>query len=866
MKKYIIGILAILGIYFVIAGNTSILSRFYATLMQTDSVKYNPTTTVYPFTWVIFHGNSYTTGTGATTLDSTYPYVMALSYLGSYGLTSYGVSGTGMLTAAGSNLANVNKSSPDTNTAMISVLVGLNDFRRSGYNVLTFKKFINGYMSIWANTYIKNWTAGFASGGAITRYGSWTSYNGASVGGKSGANLAAYTGTFNDSLVYVQPTADSTIYVGFIGSKTQFSPSVQVYIDGVRVDSFSLNNQYDSITDGGSYGDNSRGPMGRLYRGLSLSSPHRLKIINSASGNMPVDYVGSLLDASSTMAKPLLAFHIPYLPASGYAVSPNLGSLATTDSANYKMDSLFNALPKYTVYIVNTNAFTNTTTDMFSDSIHRNNQGYRHIAQGALSALPLSIIGVNASVGNSLFTNSRVQVGTNNGVQKVAWVSDILGAAGGDRAVQYSQSGVTTGDPYNFPWDYTNKRLGIGGGAAATPAEKLHISWATPTIRLDDTTATVGTTFITGYHTSLILASNRNPATGTIINSSLPSAQISIGVASNSGNVAIFATNTNNAAPLQLWTFSGDGKNIFGGNTSNTGAATFQLEGATAPGISMYDTASGGVNAGYVITSGDRFNIGVNRNPTTGVFKTSARAASEISLYGVNGSGAIEFYTSAANNTTPTIYSRLEGTGAWTWQHYGAGTNTGTAAFNLSVTSSGSVIETAVSAGTPTLQQVLTAGKTFTSTTLSNGSGTDSLLTFSTSGGVATVNKIAQFPTLASGSYTPTLTNTTNISSSSLSQATYTQVGNIVTVTVGGSLTPTLVATNSTLTITLPVTAVTTTQSNIGSGSIAFNSGGNLYSGMIANIASGTTATINFFVGSVNTSSNFAVTFQYKIN
>jgi hypothetical protein len=116
-----------------------------------------------------------------------------------------------------------------------------------------------------------------------------------------------------------------------------------------------------------------------------------------------------------------------------------------------------------------------------------------------------------------------------------------------------------------------------------------------------------------------------------------------------------------------------------------------------------------------------------------------------------------------------------------------------------------------------------------------------------------------------SGTYTPTLTNTTNISSSSLSQATYSRVGNIVHVNVAVSLTPTLSTTNTVLTISLPQTTATGTQSYVGNGTVFGNAVSNLFSSGLVSIASTTTATFTFQSMAL-TSSNANIQFDYKIN
>lgn len=83
---------------------------------------------------------------------------------------------------------------------------------------------------------------------------------------------------------------------------------------------------------------------------------------------------------------------------------------------------------------------------------------------------------------------------------------------------------------------------------------------------------------------------------------------------------------------------------------------------------------------------------------------------------------------------------------------------------------------------------------------------------------------------IASGTYTPSLTNSANITSSAALQCQYMQVGSVVTVSGGVTLTPTLLATLTTIGISLPVA------SNIGA---AQNLGGAANS---ANVASASAA------------------------
>lgn len=121
-------------------------------------------------------------------------------------------------------------------------------------------------------------------------------------------------------------------------------------------------------------------------------------------------------------------------------------------------------------------------------------------------------------------------------------------------------------------------------------------------------------------------------------------------------------------------------------------------------------------------------------------------------------------------------------------------------------------------------------------------------------------------PVLTSASnFTSTWTNTTNLSSSTFNSCYYIQVGNLVQVTMSGTVSPTSGATNTVLTVTLPINATTTTQTGIGVATIADNGVGNATIAGIVSIASASTATMTF-KSITAASSPVAITFQYKIN
>ena len=115
-----------------------------------------------------------------------------------------------------------------------------------------------------------------------------------------------------------------------------------------------------------------------------------------------------------------------------------------------------------------------------------------------------------------------------------------------------------------------------------------------------------------------------------------------------------------------------------------------------------------------------------------------------------------------------------------------------------------------------------------------------------------------------SGSFTPTLTNTTNIMLSTLSKATYSQSGNNVHVMVSGNLTPITANTSTVLTLNLPIATTNGSQNYVGQITFA-NSGGPTFVSGIGTISS--TSGIAFqFQPTTNAAGNFNISFDYTTN
>lgn len=116
---------------------------------------------------------------------------------------------------------------------------------------------------------------------------------------------------------------------------------------------------------------------------------------------------------------------------------------------------------------------------------------------------------------------------------------------------------------------------------------------------------------------------------------------------------------------------------------------------------------------------------------------------------------------------------------------------------------------------------------------------------------------------IGEGSYTPTLTNTTNIASNGGGTATYTRTGHTIHVVLQGTLTPTAPATLSRLTFTLPFTTSNASQFYIGSGTYGDNSALTNNAGIVV-MASTTTAYFSF-IATTTGSGLFSFSFDYTL-
>jgi hypothetical protein len=339
-----------------------------------------------------------------------------------YNLTplNYGVSSTGIWRADSIHNYRVNPG----HSNLSFVWAGFNDVRRGGItNDTTYRKIITGLKSIIANQFLKSYVAGGSSGTGITRYGTWTTtYICAAVGGKS-ANNGAYTNTNNDSIVYVFPSSDTTVTIGTINGDGHAAGynmgTFDIYIDGTLWGSFNGLNA-DGISDG--FNDNARSPNSFIITGLS-NAVHTIKIVNTSTDYLVVDYFGHLIGAS--MARPLLIAHAPYNNITGFAVSPNKGSVAAMDKLNDQIDSMVAVTAVgWPIFVVQTNNCLDTLTGICTDNIHPNNTGDIQITNCVLAELPVA--NTDVQDGTLAFTGTYFKGAANGVTHLIPWLDETL--------------------------------------------------------------------------------------------------------------------------------------------------------------------------------------------------------------------------------------------------------------------------------------------------------------------------------------------------------------------------------------------------------------------------------------------------------
>jgi len=323
-------------------------------------------------------GDSFTVGNNASPLSNS--FVNLFTTAKGLAVTNLAIGGRGAWSCANS----IQSTGFTRGATVVHWMGGFNDLRRNG--LLSGGNFVDPRV-------VKKIEAGLravilkaiggvstAPGGSslVTRTGTFAAYAANTVGGTyqngtlGGSNIAAFTST--DGSKWTWTFTGTGFGIQFIANSgdVQTFGTADVYIDGVLNRSVNLNNWYDNVSDG-SY-DNRRGPLGQTWHGLSAGS-HTVEVV-SHGGIVAIDYFTILQTLANSGS--FIVWDIPYMDATGYALSPNQGSVAATDLANAVQRSVVSEFRGngYNIVAAPSNSFYVLATGLDSDHIHPNNTGH----------------------------------------------------------------------------------------------------------------------------------------------------------------------------------------------------------------------------------------------------------------------------------------------------------------------------------------------------------------------------------------------------------------------------------------------------------------------------------------------------------
>lgn len=129
--------------------------------------------------------------------------------------------------------------------------------------------------------------------------------------------------------------------------------------------------------------------------------------------------------------------------------------------------------------------------------------------------------------------------------------------------------------------------------------------------------------------------------------------------------------------------------------------------------------------------------------------------------------------------------------------------------------------------------------------------------------GTQTMSTISDLPTLAHGTYSPSLTNTTNVAASTTYPAQYLRVGNTVTVSGMVDIDPTAATTTTILDLSLPIASNLANAEECAGTAVAPNVFG--YTSCILANTTGNTARMQFISDAGAANQTFLYTYTYRI-
>lgn len=266
-------------------------------------------------------------------------------------------------------------------------------------------------------------------------------------------------------------------------------------------------------------------------------------------------------------------------------------------------------------------------------------------------------------------------------------------------------------------------------------------------------------TVSTGGNTLTLSGTNDNETSFSVVNNGTTNASAIAGTANGTTSVGVSGTSSayigmfgNSTSNTGVQGQSSSGVGVIG--VSSTGAAfRGQINPASTNAIenaaTILRTTSAGAGANG-LGAAIQYELETATNGTSQIAGSTAFVWSDAT----NATRTSRFEIYGVNSTTTARKAALAGNGQWTWDGYGAGTHTGTPTFSIQTTSSGAIIEG---------------------------------------------------PLVLNGTYTPTITNGSNVDATTAYACQWSRVGNVITISGKIDVDATINTTATEVGISLPV-------------------------------------------------------------
>lgn len=801
-----------------------------------DSTKYtqsysNPIIASHA-TGVLNAGNSIAAGAQSSVIDSSYANRFSKSV--NLSLTNIAVPGIKEYDIIGLLLAAENPGHSNV-TLMEGGLNGLRSFSSAN----TLNSIPNAFGSGIINHFLASYVSG--SDASITRTGSWVPNYNFALNGFGKTTTAAYTnGHIGDVASWTSPASTSIALqiAGNVGG----GATATIVIDGTTMEVINTVNQVET----GSYI-----PMARAYTGLA-NTTHTVTVTFSAgSGLLILDYLGTLV---SNPVLPFVVIDVPYLDFTN-GTAAGADTKARTDTVNNRLTVLVNAfrakgLPVYEA-LTNTIYTATLGVDLFSDGVHPLDLGHYRIFQ----SIGAPLFTASYSDGTIVHGNDGYFYASKNGVlTRIAYQPEmnlqaVMNNGTTVLAPFYINGNGFNGSINNFPKFYIDSLFYI-------------IQTGSPTT----TSVNVRGQFRVQGSSAAVILGDRSSADSTK------------GYQLYSSNAVVRLYDLYNGRDLIKFDSAYRTRyyNDVNSNTANNNVSSHLLDAVVY--IDGNRTGKAGrtplkFDGGKIVAVAepgametDKFNIYY----TDSLFR-QARILRQFDLDSVRAGqlAALNFTRKLSGDTTTYKPVVRDASGNLFYSDW--------AGF-LALAGGGSSFYQTIQSNTTSQTQRAKLNFT-TQFTLSDNSGngsTDVKIDSASANGYMsrgsskkTTDSIAALivaSTVTNGSYTPTLTNTTNISSSSAQTSYYYSInGAVVHAMIPGVITGTATSANSVLTFTLPASTTASAGTIIGSGTWNVNNGGFPAITGIIKVVSSTTAEFDYFTASAATSGNFSLTIDYHL-